>query len=227
MAVTNCKDFLKHLETWTGGEHPPEAQPHLRSCANCRGLVQDIDAIRAEARSWGALEAEPHERVWTSLRSQLEQEGLIRWTETEQLVPTAVPGHDTWLSGFLARIPRPALAGAYLSVLVALGFALSGPLAKQTNEARWLEGTQIATSPLNARLNTFEQTPIPASRDLNPAVTASLHQNLAIVDNYILLCEKSVQEEPQNEVARDYLYGAYQQKAYLLAQIGERGENVQ
>jgi hypothetical protein len=110
---------------------------------------------------------------------------------------------------------------------VALGFALSGPLNRQTNEARWLEGTQVATSPLSAKLNIVEQTTIPSSRDLNPAVTASLRQNLAIVDNYILLCEKSVQEEPQNEVARDYLYEAYQQKADLLAQIGERGENVQ
>jgi hypothetical protein len=34
-----------------------------------------------------------------------------------------------------------------------------------------------------------------------------------------------VQEEPQNEVARDYLYEAYQQKADLLAQMTERGEN--
>ena len=226
MAVNNCKDFLKHLETWTGGEHPAETQPHLRSCANCRSLVQNLDAIRAEARSWGALETEPHERVWTSLRAQLEQEGLIRPAEAKQLVPTIVPARDSWLSGLFARIPRPALAGAYLSVLVALGFALSGPL-KQTNEARWLQGTQVATSPLEAKLNTFEQTPLAASRDLNPAVTAALHQNLAIVDNYILLCEKSVQEEPQNEVARDYLYEAYQQKADLLAQIGERGENVQ
>ena len=226
MAVNNCKDFLKHLATWAGGQHPTDAQPHLHSCANCRGLVQELDAIRAEARSWGALETEPHERVWTSLRAQLEREGLIRPTGTGP-VPSIVPSPDTWLSGFFARIPRPALAGAYLSVLVALGFALSGPLTKQTNEARWLEGTQVATSPLSARLNSVEQAAIPASRDLNPAVTASLHQNLAIVDNYILLCEKSVQEEPQNEVARDYLYEAYQQKAYLLAQIGERGENVQ
>jgi hypothetical protein len=55
-------------------------------------------------------------------------------------------------------------------------------------------------------------------------VTASLHQNLAIVDNYITLCEKSVREEPENEMARDYLYGAYEQKADLLAQMAERGE---
>jgi hypothetical protein len=228
MAVNNCKDFLKHLETWTGSERPADAQSHLRDCRGCRTLVEDMSAIRAEARAWGVHEPEPHERVWTLLRAQLEREGLIRSSEAERAIPAVLPAHDNWLSGLFARISRPALAGAYLSILVALGFALGGPLNKQTNQARWLEGTQVATSPLSAKLNTFEQTPmIPSSRDLNPAVTASLRQNLAIVDNYILLCEKSVQEEPQNEVARDYLYEAYQQKADLLAQIGERGENVQ
>jgi hypothetical protein len=59
----------------------------------------------------------------------------------------------------------------------------------------------------------------------NPVVTASLHDNLAIVDNYIALCEKSVREEPESEIARDYLYDAYQQKASLLAQMTERGLN--
>jgi hypothetical protein len=41
------------------------------------------------------------------------------------------------------------------------------------------------------------------------------------------MCEKSVREEPENELARDYLYGAYQQKADLLAEMSERGENPQ
>jgi hypothetical protein len=61
----------------------------------------------------------------------------------------------------------------------------------------------------------------------NSDVSASLHRNLAIVDNYIALCEKSVHDEPQNELARDYLYEAYRQKADLLAQMSERGENIQ
>jgi hypothetical protein len=227
MAVKNCKDFLNHLEAWTAGERATDAQSHLLDCAGCQSLVEDVNAIRAEAQSWGAQEPEPHERVWTSLRAQLEQEGLIHSAEAERVTPAIVASPENWLNGFFARIPRPALAGAYLSILVALGFALSGPVNKQTNEARWLEGTEVATSPLSAKLNGFEQNSIPSNRDLNPAVTASLQQNLAIVDNYISLCEKSVQEEPQNEVARDYLYEAYQQKADLLAQIGERGENIQ
>jgi hypothetical protein len=227
MDVNKCKDFLRHLEGRAAGERPTDPQSHLRDCANCRSAVEDLDAIQAQARFWSVDEPEPHERVWTALRAQLEQEGLIRTAQPERTIPAVVPAAENWWSGFFARIPRPALAGAYLSILVAFGFALSGPANKQTNEARWLAGTEIATSPLSAKLNSFEQNPIPSNRDLNPAVTASLQQNLAIVDNYISLCEKSVQEEPQNEVARDYLYEAYQQKADLLTQMTERGENVQ
>jgi hypothetical protein len=228
MATSNsCTGFLSHLETWIEGERPVDAKAHLRDCASCQAIVADLNAIETEARSWSALESEAPERVWISLRAQLEQEGLIHSADADRVVVAAVaPSHADWLRGLFNRIPRPALAGAYLSVLVALGFALSGPANRESNQARWLRGTEVETSPLSAKLNSFEQNPL-ASRDLNPAVTASLQQNLAIVDNYISLCEKSVQEEPENEVARDYLYEAYQQKADLLAQIGERGENVQ
>jgi len=39
--------------------------------------------------------------------------------------------------------------------------------------------------------------------------------------------KKSINEEPENELARDFLYDAYQQKADLLAQMSDRGGNVQ
>jgi hypothetical protein len=112
----------------------------------------------------------------------------------------------------------------YLTLLIAGAFALSRPINKQTNEARWLAASEDSTLPLRAQL-TAEQDSFASFNNANPVVTASLNKNLAIVDNYIALCEKSVQEEPQNEVARDYLYEAYQQKADLLAQMTERGEN--
>ena len=227
MATEGCKDFLSRLDSWIEGERSADAKAHFGDCASCQAVIDDLSAIQIEAGSWKQAELEAPERVWTSLRAQLEQEGLIRADQPEREVTPVAASPANWLSGFFARIPRPALAGAYLSILIALGFALSGPVNKPSNEASWLQGTQIATSPLSAQLNSFEQNSIVSSRDLNPAVTASLQQNLAIVDNYISLCEKSVQEEPQSEVARDYLYGAYQQKAALLAQIGEHGENVQ
>jgi len=229
MATITCREFLAYLEPWMEGERPQDAQAHLRTCRNCSSVVSDLELIHTEARSWSAAEQDAPERVWASLRAQLEHEGLIRET---------IPAHEDaakaeapragWFSSLFPRLPRPVLAGAYLAALVAVAFALSGPVNRRVNEARWLKGTQTSTSPLSAQLDFAEQNSNSyVARSNNPDVTASLHQNLALVDKYIALCEKSVNEEPQNEVARDYLYEAYQQKADLLTQMTERGENVQ
>jgi hypothetical protein len=229
MAIIKCEEFLDRLEPWMEGERSAEMQAHLRDCPRCFAVINDLNAIEAEARTWSASETDAPERVWVSLRAQLEQEGLIQdavavSAPREQAQPVAKPG---WLHRLLGGLPRPVLAGAYLAALIAVAFALSGPLHKKVNEEKWLEGTQTATSPLRAELNTAEQNSISSLPDTNSDVSASLHHSLAIVDNYIALCEKSVHDEPQNELARDYLYEAYRQKADLLAQMSERGENVQ
>jgi hypothetical protein len=218
MATITCKDFLDRLESWMEGDIHSDSQVHLRNCPHCRNLVDDLKAIRSEALTWRAEEVEPPARIWVNLRSQLDQEGLIRESRP------AEAANSNWFGGWFAALPRPALAGAYLTLLIAGAFALSRPINRQSNEARWLAASQDSTMPLRAQL-IAEQNSFATFNNANPVVNASLNQNLAIVDNYIALCEKSVQEEPQNEVARDYLYQAYQQKADLLAQMTERGEN--
>jgi hypothetical protein len=228
MATITCREFLSYLEPWMEGERPPDAHAHVRTCSHCSSIINDLEMIHSEARSWSVSEQDAPERVWISLRAQLEQEGLIQETipASEDRAQAAAP-RTGWFAGLFPRLPRPVLAGAYLAALVAVAFALSGPVNKRVNEARWLKGTQISTSPLSAQLNFAEQNSNSYVTRSNPVVAASLHQNLAIVDNYIALCEKSVSEDPQNEVARDYLFEAYQQKADLLTQLTERGENVQ
>lgn len=215
MGTIGCKEFWNHLEPWMEDERHPDARGHLRDCPNCRSLVEDLQAIHMAAREWAVIEPEPPAHVWTSLRAQLEKEGLIR--EGRRVRPK-------WFGGIFNALPRPALAGVYLAVVIAVAFALSGPVNKRMNDSRWLEGAQITIRPLNAQLDPVEQKTISPLHDSNPVVTASLHKNLAIVDNYIALCEKSVREDPQNEMARDYLYEAYQQKADLLSQMSEREE---
>ncbi|HKV04441.1 MAG TPA: hypothetical protein VJO53_04955 [Candidatus Acidoferrales bacterium] len=220
MGTFGCNEFLNQLEAWMEGARPSDAQAHVRGCANCRGVVADLDAIGRTAGAWAAEEAEPPARVWMALRAQLEQEGLIRqkgrrWTQSLK----------RWFEGAFTAAPRPALAGAYLVALIAVAVALAGPANKRLNEDRWISGTQTSTGLLSAQLNTAAQDTISSLSIANPVVTASLHDNLAIVDNYIALCEKSVREEPENEIARDYLYDAYQQKANLLAQMTERGDD--
>jgi hypothetical protein len=228
MSTMGCREFLAQFEAWMEGERSAEARAHARECAGCRSLVEDMDAIRLSAHAWSAEDTDPPARLWVSLRAQLEQEGLIRDVAQEAVGfdgPSRAERPRGWLAGIFTIVPRPALAGAYLLALVAACIALTGPSAKQLNESRWISGTQDSTGTLSAQLQTAERDSVSAMAGSDPVVTASLHDNLAIVDNYIALCEKSVREEPESEIARDYLYDAYEQKANLLAQMTERGVN--
>ena len=223
MAIMTCKDFHLELDKWLEGDRPANAQLHLRSCTACGALVSDLNAIESEARTWDRLPSEPPERIWTSLRTQLENEGIIKGTATQSVHAAS----SSWWSSLFAKFPRPVLAGAYLAALVAFAFSIGGTGGKHVQDVKWVDGSTIVSSPLSAQLNSAELAAVSSMRQPNSAVSASLHQNLAIVDNYIALCEKSVSEEPGNEAARDFLYDAYQQKADLLTQMSERGETGQ
>jgi hypothetical protein len=222
MNTMGCNEFLNHLDAWMEGEPHPDARAHVRDCARCRTVLEDLNAI-SEAASTLALvpDEEPEEapeRVWISLRSQLEREGLIREPRRRAASPWS-----RWLEQISAAVPRPVVAGAYLALLIAVGFGLCRPMDSRTNAENWQLRMESSTTPLSAQLNHAEMSTITMTASSKSLIAASLHKNLDIVDNYISLCEKSVHEDPENEVARDYLYEAYQQKADLLAQMSDRG----
>jgi len=218
MSAMGCHEFLGRLEEWMDGDRPLNSRAHLRDCPRCRSLVGDFEAIRDAARATAVLDAEPPPRVWQALRAQLEQEELIHDGRGRR-----AGGWRKRLGAVFGTPPRPVLAGAYLAAVVAVAVALVVP-ARQASEDPWMTHTRTATQPLQAHLASAAHDTISSLQGSDPVVAASLHQNLAIVDNYIALCEKSVSEEPDNETARDYLYDAYHQKAALVAQMMERGE---
>ena len=65
-----------------------------------------------------------------------------------------------------------------------------------------------------------------ASTEATSAVDTSLQQNLQQVDEFIADCERRVKEEPSDELAREYLTNAYQQKAQLLSVMMDRGGSL-
>ena len=214
MPAMQCSDFQDHLESWMEGQRPPAAEAHFRTCGNCRGLLADLEEIRLTGRTLG--EVEPPPRVWSAIREQIEEEGLV-----------GARGWRNWLPSIGMVWPRPAVAGATLVVLIAGAFLLGIEARNYNNAQRWTQGTEAATRPIQTNLGNFELHEVSALHGPNQVVNASFQKNLQIVDKYIAMCEKSVREEPENELARDYLYGAYQQKADLLAEMSERGENPQ
>jgi hypothetical protein len=57
-------------------------------------------------------------------------------------------------------------------------------------------------------------------------VDASLRQSLKQLNEFIADCERRVKEEPRDDLAREYLAAAYQQKAELLSAMMDRGRSV-
>jgi hypothetical protein len=210
-----CHEFEEVLEQ-AERPLPADAAAHLNDCGRCRAMMSDLEVIQAAARELATHGVEPPEGVWLSLRAQLEAEGLIRAAGSAERAAPRQGGLGAWWRAF----PRPVLAGAYLSFLLAAAMLTSIQSDHRQNQPVPVAEEQAAS--LDTQLSTQARRAVSAIHQHDPAVAASLRQNLNTVDNFIAMCEKSVREDPQNDAAREYLYGAYQQKAELLAMITER-----
>ena len=196
----------------------------MEDCAACRALSADLGAIRDAALELSTAEEAPPERVWIALRNQLEAEGLIR--ESQPVSRATAPARSSWWSPF----QRPAIAGAFLGVLLAasgaIGFLSNAPqvsVQSQISPQQEVSPTLTADNVFKEESLTVGSDSVPGLQRQDTAVTQSIRRNLQLVDNLIAICEKSVREQPDNQMARDYLYGAYQQKAELLATAMNRG----
>jgi hypothetical protein len=213
-----CERFEQILVRQDDGALPKPALAHLEACEACRALSADFGAIHDMALELGTEGIAPPERVWISLRNQLEAERLIHDA------PSAPPSVSHASPGWWAAFQRPAVAGAFLGLVL----AAASTVGYWSNIPQTAVYSQLAlqreTSPVPSADSVFKEEVLTVGNDSIPglqmqdtAVTDSIRRNLQIVDNFIAICEKSVREQPDNQMAREYLYGAYQQKAELLA----------
>lgn len=59
----------------------------------------------------------------------------------------------------------------------------------------------------------------------NPAVDAALRQNLRTLNEFIAECQSRLKQDPQDQLTREYLNMAYQQKAELLNAMMDTGRS--
>jgi hypothetical protein len=203
-----CKEVEVVLEQEGWTPLPDAARDHLAGCRACQNLVEDLTAIVATAHLLPA-EIEPPARVWTTLRAQLEEEGIIK--------PAAE--RTSWWHGFSDVFRARTLATAAVGILVIAAVALQVDHPVPATEARNVY--EDAATVLNADEANLAQMQLGGS-----VVDVSLRQNLDIVNKFIADCEQRMKEEPRDDFAREYLTGAYQQKAELLSAMMERGGSV-
>ncbi len=205
-----CEEFDVYAFDWLEGERTPQVVKHLATCARCSAKMADLESIISTAASLPELD--PPERIWISLRDELEREGLLR--ERKSLLER--------MQILIPAAPRTALATGLISALAALLLFLpQSPIGERARSDRDTAGVwdlarvheQLANAEAQAGLDVHFR---------DPQVAASYQQNLALVDNLIGECQKRVNEDPNDELSRQYLVTAYQQKADLLNALSER-----
>jgi hypothetical protein len=207
-----CQEFESVLEQASEQPIPAEAAAHAAQCGNCRSLAADLETISAMARELSVPDEEPPARVWMQLRAQLVEEGIIRTPEFQHAPAEQNTG---WLAGVLAFMRRPVMVAAYAAVMVlAAGYAWQ----HYANVDEVFPSSAAATQ---NNLNELEAQTMGDLQTIDPDANVKLRRDLKIVNDFIAVCEKAVREQPKDETARQYLYGAYQQKSQLLAAATE------
>ena len=268
-----CKELEAVLEQEGLSPLPAEAREHLAGCAACQNFLGDLSTIAVAAKQF-PVEATPPDRIWISLRAQLEAEGVITVGS-----PVAVLEASAWWQGLSAFFRPRVLAMVGTSVLLVVGSyymvehsgrpqiarvekpsvtqeaakavvtpetkAESSAVAKHTSQplANQIVAKNSAVKPGDSTVvlkpspseNAFGDSAIVLSQtesdvqNMQPAgslrVDAALRQNLRTLNEFIAECEQHLKQNPQDQLAREYLNSAYQQKAELLAAMIDSGRS--
>jgi len=241
-----CKELEAVVENEGLAPLPPAARAHLAECSACQGFLADFTTIQSLAQEFPAA-ADPPERLWISLRAQLTAEGVIR--ESVEL-PTGTPWRQSLTAWLRPRTLATAAAGIVLCVTAVFlsRSPIPQPVARIANAHSTTPVGPPVTSPAVPDVKGSSLTPRPSPTEeamanggvvLNQAeldvpnmqlagnatVDASLRDNLRTVNEFIAECQQHLKQHPGDQLAREYLESAYQQKAELLAAMMDSGRS--
>jgi hypothetical protein len=202
-----CHLFDLELAGYLEGEDRPELVAHIRECSYCHSVLADLEGIRS-AGSHIALE-EPPARMWKSIRASLIAEGIIRQPEV------------FWRRRWLERWPTWAgvhnpIAVAALGCLIVLGIGLLKVQSGRKSEPRAFHVDLSDVTNAAAAVRPMETSYHAQADSFEPSLKQTYQKSLDSLDGEIRECLNSVQQEPDNSLAREYLLAAYQQKAHVL-----------
>ena len=210
----NCGEFLENLDAYFSGEGEPGFRAHAEKCSSCCALLADFQSIRSAATSL-PLES-PAPRVWSNVRATLAAEGFFREKESFW---------EKWIAQLRLSSRTVPLGAAVLVIALTIFMVLPGSLHKKAAPAgsHLVVATVAAPSGLTAveanlvqTVQQMETSYKAREADLDPVAKQSYERGLTSLDGSIHECLVSLQAQPQNTLARQYLMQAYTEKADIL-----------
>lgn len=206
---------LDQLSDLLDGRLPSEArltvENHLRTCAACTSIVEDLRRVRELARSLERLTPPP--AAW---------ERISRRTVHDTTRTTRRWLHEPWV-GFAAAaclvltvltaylVRRPAQTTPSASQAAA---TTPGPPQHTVNSVE--SELRLAETHYENAINGLEQLARDRQQLLDPEVAAALQKNLKVIDQAIDESRAALRTQPASEPAQQSLFEAFRTKIALL-----------
>lgn len=244
-ACSACQSFFADLSAIVvaAGQLPAALEPpervwiSLRAQLAAEGILRAPQPILTEpAASWWRSLAElfrPRVLAPAALTFALILGGgyYLRVRNSRDIAVHPVPSPAPVSESAKTAVPAPAKPAAPVPANAAREVRQN---AKNLSPAKPRESrTELRPSPSesayfgdSAAVLSQTESDLPSRRLANnAAVDASLRQNLRTVNEFIAECEARLKQNPQDQLTREYLNIAYQQKAELLTAIMDTGRS--
>lgn len=207
----NCAEFQRSLPYIIEGGGSAEEDQHLRSCKVCADLVQDLRYIAEQAKLLVPME-DPSPRVWDGITKSLEREGLVKPAPARRGL--LGPQRQSW--GWMLPV------AAVLALAVGLFLYRNANVVQAPAPQSALN--QASQSQASDDDTAQDQQVIQVVAENKPEQREQYTQNLQSVNAYIRDAKASLQLNPDDNDAKEYLMQAYGQKAMLYQMAARTGE---
>jgi hypothetical protein len=196
----NCGEFQEALPHVIDGGGGAEHEAHLKTCAACSDLVEDLKHIAAQAPLLVPMH-DPSPRVWAGIQASLQREGLVQ-ASAGRFQPAVIPQATQW--GSFAR--WGAVAALVLVAFWLISYRAPAPGAQTT---------RIDASASNGVMDANDQKLLAVVSKQGPERADLYKRSLNDVNAYIADAQKNLDQDPSNDDAREHLLRAYDQKAMV------------
>jgi anti-sigma factor RsiW len=229
-----CDQLRQSVQALLDGDHSPEQQraleAHAATCAACRTLIADLEAIRATAV---VLERrKPSNDVWARIALQVTREPAFQKAAQQRLAqPVLPPTRWNWPVLAMAATLLIALIGGSLWILDrsraipgssagsstgtgagnASGNATTGALVETIEHE-----LDQAAAHYEKAIAGLEQIANASDSPLDPEQMATVKQNLGVIDRAIDESRTALKAAPASQLAQESLFEAFRRKVSLL-----------
>jgi hypothetical protein len=210
--MNTCQEIQPQLSSYVDGHLTADERraldAHLETCAGCRGVLRDLERLRAAARQLGPLA--PPDHVWLEVAGQVRLDepaaggrgrASAPRTAVRQWIGLAAALVLVTIGAYFLRVSPPAAPGNLPARDAVQAIADDLMLATQHYERAILELDALSKTNGGA---------------LDPAIADLLRKNVAAADQAIAESRGAVTQSPESGPARESLMEALRRKVDVL-----------